>query len=238
MQISGERFGAVEHAKSLTSSLKIKEELGVSHKPAVRRPEFWFPHDNPLYYLPVSPSSILLFPPADLLASLIALFFRTTNPYFRLIHEPTFLRQINSGLHYSSHSFGSVVLAACALGARYSDDPRVGEGHYRGWTYYSQLEPVRAGQYIPQEDILWHIQLFPLMMLYAYALAIPHQCWLLTGMGIRLAQSKNVHRLKRKEGVEWTVEDEMLKRAWWTLMVLDVYVSTLSAKMRMTNEDE
>jgi hypothetical protein len=42
-----------------------------------------------------------------------------------LLHRPTFEKEIAEGLHKRNATFGAVVLVVCAIGSRYSDDPRV-----------------------------------------------------------------------------------------------------------------
>lgn len=97
------------------------------------------------------------FPPADLMASLISLYFSEYNVFSPLLHRPTFERSIEIGLHLRDNKFASVVLLVCALGARASDDPRVllpvelmnlnrkGKSkeertyHSAGWMYFEQV---------------------------------------------------------------------------------------------------
>lgn len=228
------QFGASSDAKFIGVAKDLKKQINPKH--SARRPEFWYPQE--WQYLPKPGKTPLVFPPQDLIDDLVIIYFNTLNQHFCLLHGPTVLRQIAAGLHYESHSFGSVVLAVCALAARHSADPRVGGGLRAGWDCYKQLKAVGPGEPISADTSLWDLQLFPLMVLYAYGLTVVDQCWLLTGMGIRMAQAMHLHRLKRKEGVIWTARDELLKRAWWALMMLDVYVSTLTGRTRMTNPDQ
>jgi hypothetical protein len=81
-----------------------------------------------------------------------------------LLHRPTFESSLASGLHLIDHSFGSIVLAVCALASRlvwlyalfsfrsrhfrYSDDPRVVLGGTNsklssGWEWFQQINPAR-----------------------------------------------------------------------------------------------
>ena len=65
------------------------------------------------------------FPPDDLMPALWDLFFTRCNMYMPLLHRPTFEQGIADGLHLRDEGFGSTVLLACAIGARFSGDPRV-----------------------------------------------------------------------------------------------------------------
>ena len=87
------------------------------------------------------------FPPNDLLYSLIDLYFEHINHYYPLLHRPTFLHDIRNGLHLSNEAYGSIVLLVCAVGSKFSDDPRVIlEGtnslHSCGWKYFMQVQSV------------------------------------------------------------------------------------------------
>lgn len=42
-----------------------------------------------------------------------------------LLHQPTFQRGLDAGLHERNRAFGELTLSVCALGARYSSDERV-----------------------------------------------------------------------------------------------------------------
>ncbi|KIY68366.1 hypothetical protein CYLTODRAFT_374486 [Cylindrobasidium torrendii FP15055 ss-10] len=235
LEISRE-FGATKDVKVLQSARALKAELDPAHN--IRRKAFWVSPEQSWEYLDMPHFAPLVFPDADLLDVLVSLYFQYFNPQICLIHAPTFRRQIAKGLHYASHAFGSVVLGVCALASRYTDDLRVGEGHHKGWVYFSQLRAVHGGQCLAKENLLWDLQLFPLMILYAYSLTLPNVARSLTGSGIRIAQTSNLHRLKREEGRLWSVENEMLKRVWWVLVTMDVYVCSLGGKTRATNFEE
>ena len=65
------------------------------------------------------------FPEPDLLSALVGHYFKHINIELPLLHRPTFERDIAQGLHERNATFGAVVLLVCAMGSRYSDDPRV-----------------------------------------------------------------------------------------------------------------
>jgi hypothetical protein len=65
-----------------------------------------------------------------------------------LLHRPTFGKSVANGLHLKDNSFGAIVLLVCALGSRYSDDPRVFlEGsdstHTCGWKWFIQVQTIQ-----------------------------------------------------------------------------------------------
>ncbi|ELU39750.1 fungal zn(2)-Cys(6) binuclear cluster domain-containing protein [Rhizoctonia solani AG-1 IA] len=117
-----------------------------------RRPQFWATNKLAQNTLIVSRGSrylndicnilsgkeILHLPPPDLFESLVDLFFTHVSPQIPIIHEPTLRVQILSGLHTRDYSFARLMLAICALGARWSKDPRV--------LHESEREAVEAGK--------------------------------------------------------------------------------------------
>ena len=66
-----------------------------------------------------------VFPPTDLLHSLVSIYFDLFNIYNPLLHRPTFERDVREELHLRDSGFGAVLLMVCALAARASNDPRV-----------------------------------------------------------------------------------------------------------------
>ncbi|KAF9052197.1 hypothetical protein BDZ89DRAFT_1056540 [Hymenopellis radicata] len=223
------QYGAEEFIKTVFDLKTLDPHY--SH----RRPVFW---TRPVWQnmTPVL-TSPLLFPPSDLIYSLVNHFLDTTNNHLCLLHGPSFRRDISNGIHYTSRQFGSVVLAVCAIASRTSNDPRVADGHQLGWEWFKQLRPLDSIDYA-SPGCLWDLQLFVLMVLYMYRVSIlGGKCWLFAGMGIRLAQHMRIHR-KRRSNEPWTPLDESLKRAWWALITVDCYASSLSGRMICANLDE
>ena len=68
---------------------------------------------------------IASWPDADLVRSLIDLFFQLCNPFLPLLHQPTFERDFAAELYKTNWSFTKVCLALFAYAARFSNDPRV-----------------------------------------------------------------------------------------------------------------
>lgn len=75
--------------------------------------------------------------------SLIYNYFTRVNVFIPLLHRPSFERSLREGLQFKDRQFGSTVLMVCAIGSRYSPDPRVfldGETELScGWKYFSQI---------------------------------------------------------------------------------------------------
>lgn len=88
------------------------------------------------------------FPDDDLALDLINLYFANINLYLPLLHRPTFEKSVAKGLHHTDERFACTYLLVCAIGARYSDDPRVlldgvESLHSCGWKWFSQVQMVK-----------------------------------------------------------------------------------------------
>lgn len=64
-----------------------------------------------------------------------------------VLHEIQFRRDVAAGLHLHDQQFGALVLTVCAIGAKYSDDPRVflegaNSEHSAGWKWFRQVRPI------------------------------------------------------------------------------------------------
>ncbi|THU91804.1 hypothetical protein K435DRAFT_673335, partial [Dendrothele bispora CBS 962.96] len=174
---------------------------------------------------------------------LIDLYFTHINLFLPLFHRPTFDRHVLSGLHHRDRQFGQVLLAVCATGARYSDDPRVyyydddttrkGNEFSVGWKWFRQIKLVKNNLTSPPS--LFDLQLCVVPVMFLQSTSTPEACWILSSLGIRYAQDVGAHR--RRFG-EPTVESELWKRAFWALYILDAFVSAFMGRPRATSADD
>ncbi|KAJ7734069.1 fungal-specific transcription factor domain-containing protein [Mycena metata] len=173
------------------------------------------------------------FPPVDLLAELVGLYFTHQNIYVPLLHRPTFERGIVEGLHLRDNGFGATVLLVCAVGSRWSTDPRVvptvprgcdGEmsGLACGWEWFDQVPLV--GNHMFGQATLYDLQYYCLAVQFLMDGSAPQACWTLIGVGLRLAQDIGAHRRNARVEVP-SVEGELFKRAFWALVYMDRIVS-------------
>ncbi|KAK0203121.1 fungal-specific transcription factor domain-containing protein [Desarmillaria ectypa] len=229
-------FGKSSGMMLIKNAIEMKNAY--SNSPLItldlRRPHFWtvYPWQRPV------PEDVppLRFPPPDLLDHLVSIFLNTTNAHFFILHGPTFLREIAAGTHFSSRDFGNLVLGVCAVASRHSDDPHVGPLAQAGWEWYLQLRPIHLSRFSTAAT-LWELQLYPLMVLFLYGSTTPEACFLLIGVGVRLAQDVGVHRKRIKPLEEWTTEDELWKRIFWALVITDVFVSAFVGRPRATTSE-
>lgn len=197
------------------------------------------------------------FPPDDLMKHLIDCYFKRMNVAIPLLHRPTFEKGIADGLHKRDEGFGSTVLLVCALGARWSEDPRVilpgtNSGHSAGWEWFRQVQWVRRSLLSPPR--LYDLQIccvraiFARVCVYANAHQLtaiflhgsstPQSSWTVIGTGIRLAQDVGAHRRKVYNHNKRTVEDELWKRAFWVLVCLDRFISSALGRPCAIHDEE
>lgn len=103
------------------------------------------------------------FPDPDLLASLVDLYFTNVNTFLPLLHHPMFEKSLADNVHLRDDGFGAVVLLVAAVGARYSDDPRVALAgtdalHSAGWAWFNQVQMVRRSLFSPPS--LYDLQIY------------------------------------------------------------------------------
>ncbi|KAK6977508.1 Zn(2)-C6 fungal-type domain-containing protein [Favolaschia claudopus] len=192
-----------------------------------RRMHYWT--YNPFHdrIPPAAPDTPPTFPPPDLLADLTSCYFTHKNIYFPVLHRPTFERALASNLHLRDSAFGAVVLLVCAIGARFSDDPRLNrdekekeEPLRRGWEFFDQV-PFGLDHIFETPGIY-------LLQYYCLAVAFlenstPAAAWSLIGIGLRIAQDVGAHR-HSNDGPP-SVDSELWKRAFWVLVSYDRQVS-------------
>ncbi|KAJ1311793.1 hypothetical protein OPQ81_010258 [Rhizoctonia solani] len=184
----------------------------------------------------VSPQD-LWFPPDDLLASLVDLYFTRFNIILPLLHRPTFEAQLEQKLHWKDPSFAAVVLLVCANGSRFSDDTRVMPYYAEdippesrefdaGILFYRQVDVCSMGVF--PVDVLFEHQIMTLGAMYL-TIANPSAVLVTTGVGLRLSMQRGIHRNAWQGEANThnkTLNDEMWRRVFWCSYVLDVLFST------------
>ncbi|KAE9395145.1 hypothetical protein BT96DRAFT_997922 [Gymnopus androsaceus JB14] len=225
-------FGKSSNMMLMKTAVLIKEEilgerLHIHSGNATRRMEFWTLH--PWQREPTHLQRPLTFPEDDLLQSLCTLYFIHVHPYIPLIHQVQFERAMSEGLHLQDRRFGLVALGVCAVGSRFSNDPRnlvdgTSNEHSLGWRWYEQTSFLRGSFLEPPS--LYDLQSCCLSALYLMGACISDSSmWAIVGLGIRLAQDMGLHRKKqRRPGPECpaaqrTVQSELCTRAFWKLPI-------------------
>ncbi|KAJ7926737.1 fungal-specific transcription factor domain-containing protein [Mycena leptocephala] len=164
------------------------------------------------------------FPSEPLMGQLLELYFTHQNIYLPLLHRPTFERGVLEGLHLRDDGFAATVLVVCAIGSRWSMDPRMtGAGLSCGWEWFNQVPQVE--RHLFGQTKLYDLQYYCLAVEFLAGSSSPQACWMLAGIGLRLAQTVGIHRRTSRIEVP-SVERELLKRAFWVLVWLDRNISS------------
>ncbi|KIK97466.1 hypothetical protein PAXRUDRAFT_10160 [Paxillus rubicundulus Ve08.2h10] len=180
------------------------------------------------------------FPEEDLGISLVNLYFINMNSLTPLLHRPSFERKILDGDHLHDSSFGAVYLLVCAVGSRFSDDPRVFlEGtdseHSVGWKYFGQVQLI--GKTLLGPPALEDLQVYCLSAMFLQGMSAPQACWTIVGIGIRLAQDVGAHR-RKAYNAKPSVDGELWKRTFWVLIILDRQMSSLLGRPCAIQDDD
>ncbi|KAK1219772.1 Gypsy retrotransposon integrase-like protein 1 [Marasmius sp. AFHP31] len=197
-----------------------------------RRDVFWKVHPYQRQVPPGCPPlplpSDYTFPEPLLLSSLVSLYFDHINPYLPILHRGIFERSVREGLHHRDIHFAGVLLVVCAIGARYSDDPRVLEDHANEGIGKSRLT---AGW-------KWFRQLYCITPFFLQGTTTPEASWIVLGVAFRFAQDLGIHRRKPETITNPTVESQLWNRAFWGLVAVDVVVSTFLGRPRAMYPDD
>lgn len=111
-----------------------------------------------------SPPIHFEYPDMDFMRHLVDRYFDNLNVILPLLHRPSFMRSIKEGLHQVDHNFGATVLLVCAIGCRYTDDPRVAHEittstSCTAWKFFNQMHQLKRIHYLPHS--LYEAQLYP-----------------------------------------------------------------------------
>ncbi|KAJ7610455.1 fungal-specific transcription factor domain-containing protein [Roridomyces roridus] len=179
-----------------------------------------------------TPRRSFLFPDCDLTVALIRLYFDKVNVFFPLLHRATFERAFAADTHLREDDdgvgFARTLLLVCALGARYSDDPRVclqehlvnseEYGSTAGWKWFDEVELTR--ETASRQPTLYDLQCYALAVQFLDRTSSARACWTVVGIGLHVGKDIGAHRAKpRPTGL--TAEHELERRAYWTLTLFD-----------------
>ncbi|KAJ7053852.1 fungal-specific transcription factor domain-containing protein [Mycena amicta] len=201
----------------------------------VQRADFW---SAPLWEKYTIMYPPLVFPDADLLDTLVYIYFEQVNPMLGLLHRSTFERSIKARRHLFERAFGEVVLGVCAIASKYSDDPRVfldeaprDSEHSAGWKWFAQVRPTSAS--FDAAQALLQLQRLALGILYFSGSSTPDECWFHVGVGLRFLQAVGAHTSGWYKNPKLDPLDaELYKRVFWMLVFWESLMSTSKGRPR------
>ncbi|KAJ3771850.1 fungal-specific transcription factor domain-containing protein [Lentinula raphanica] len=236
LAIDGKRhYGGSSTFQLVRNALRAKGEISGGVQPSIKVdklkrtvPEWQAP-------LPSTPSPFT-FPADDLLHTLVDLYFSNVEPYFPMLHRKTFERSLSDGVHLTDRRFGALLLMLCTLASQHSDDPRtlsdgVPSEHSKGWKYFRQIQLVHEIQESPS---IYEFQLYPLASFFLHTTNVSSTAFFLVAIGIRAAHQKGVHE-QHFAIADNPIETELWRRAFWCLIVFDVYASITLGRPQVTS---
>ncbi|KIK67377.1 hypothetical protein GYMLUDRAFT_37484 [Collybiopsis luxurians FD-317 M1] len=221
---------------SSTSSALLGPEVANS----LRRPEFWCAPKWELVYegLQVDSPELLdsvlkEFPEAKLAEELIQYYFQHVNPLHSLLNKSLFYRQWNDRLYERDIWFSALVMSIFAVASRWSNDSRVLPREHSkqgsreldfskaGWHFFNIAIAIhRARRSLLYTASLFEVQTFSLLSLFLRGTAYYAVGWLLSSVGLRKAMDVGAQRKTVYKRIP-SAEDELWKRAFWLLIIMD-----------------
>ncbi|KAJ7633736.1 fungal-specific transcription factor domain-containing protein [Mycena rosella] len=172
---------------------------------------------------PRPPATNYTFPDEDLLFSLVSLYFEN-NTFLPLLHRPSFERAVRHRSHRADEAMARTVLLVCALGARYSTDPRVhlsSAGKAPGWQWFEQVQICQ--HFRSEYTSIIDVQCSCLTIMFLDATANPRICWNIIGFALRAGQDIGLHRFNMDSRAT-AFERELERRASWVLLLFDTQI--------------
>lgn len=167
------------------------------------------------------------FPPPDLAASLIELYFRHVHRWDPIIHKPTFIQLYSTDAATTDPSFRALCYAVFATASRFSNDPRVlSDGQFGQVTKQGAGALYAAASYLcaSAPSVPWNLfdlQYAAVMSRFLLASSSPTTVWQMTGCWIRTAQDVGSHREKTPQWTRSIMHDQLRKRAFWFMVKVD-----------------
>ncbi|KAL0576287.1 Gypsy retrotransposon integrase-like protein 1 [Marasmius crinis-equi] len=208
------------------------------HNKELKREDYWRIHSWETEFRSRA-SEHYTFPEHDLLWHLINLYFEKINVFFPILHGPTFRKAMMQGQHLVDPHFGGMVLMVCALGAKYSDDPRVfyvpGKELSAGWGWFRQVRMTRGSLFA--EPSIYELQFYCMTVIFIIGTSSPQVSYMLIGIGIRYAIELGVHR-RKPEGTRHTAQHEQERRVFWVLLSLDRCVCNFTGRPSALRDED
>ncbi|KAF5346129.1 hypothetical protein D9758_009916 [Tetrapyrgos nigripes] len=232
-RMQNRHFGKSSSVFLITSAIDI-----MKYPYYERRWEYYVPSQFERTYVEGKP--VYEFPEHDHLQSLVEVYFTHHHPHVPLLHQASFERSVAEGLHLRDHQFGALVLAVCSVASKYSVDSRnLPEDSSvtlaLGWRWFQQLKLTR--NMFAEPVSLYELQTFCLEISFLRTSFHNEASWLLTGLCIRLAHERGLHR--RRDPLEKpTLERELWKRAFWFLSMNDTLWSAFFGRPCASSKDE
>ncbi|ORY56531.1 fungal-specific transcription factor domain-domain-containing protein [Leucosporidium creatinivorum] len=160
-------------------------------------------------------------PPAEILQLFVDLFFSHFNGQLPLLHRPSFERALFAGLADSDASFRTLLFTVLAIGARWLDDPQA----QRDWTpkalFISSCSLFNIRVFSSACPTLYDLQASALVVVHLLGAESSPCAWSAAGIGLRKLVDVGAHLETSEKWTRSPLEDQLRKRAFHLLYVLD-----------------
>ncbi|KAI0090953.1 fungal-specific transcription factor domain-containing protein [Irpex rosettiformis] len=212
------------------TALDVKQDYSGQAGPGATVEDLFFPDNSDIPWLEgkFATREEEIFPPESypepsMMWSFVELYFSYCNVFAPLLHRAMFEKSIKEGLHLVDAGFASTLMLVCAIGAKFSDDPRVlpdaNHSTSAGWNYFSRVQDTRRSIKLGRPT-LYDVQIPCLIAVFLLGGPCPQVCSRIIAHGIRVAQDLGIHRRKCYKDVT-VAEGELRKRAFWILLTID-----------------
>ncbi|KAK4049503.1 protein phosphatase regulatory subunit Sds22 [Microbotryomycetes sp. JL221] len=162
-------------------------------------------------------------PPADLVLSLVNLFFDTINKSWPVLHRPSFERLLLAGTAATDATFRSLLFVMLAISARMSTDPRLTGVFASGALYCASCLDVAP--HVPRPPSLFYLQASMLGITYLLGSEQSTRAWVATGIAQRHFIDVGAHFETSPTWKASPLVDQLRKRAFHALLSLDRQLS-------------
>ncbi|KAL7416421.1 fungal-specific transcription factor domain-containing protein [Mrakia frigida] len=184
---------------------------------------------SPKFFALTSPNIFDTWPDESLATLLIDSYFGYPSEGIPLLQRSHFLSQYHTQQLYFAHEgFARLCLLVFAVGSLYLDDlrvnfPRSEDARSRGWIYFHAFRKIDKSPIMPTD--LYDLQIAVLLAMFLRVqCGQPRASWMITGQGLRAAVDIGAHRRGTQRSDD-PVENELFRRAFWCLQVLDIEFS-------------
>ncbi|GAA5929605.1 Zn(II)2Cys6 transcription factor [Sporobolomyces koalae] len=185
-------------------------------------------------------SSVAL-PPPDLAARLIEAAFDEHQVQW-VIPKAFFLECVSKGMVETDATFKGLYFAILAVGSRFipnTRDPAHTPGEARiveGWTWYRAS--LGSSGSLMATPTLWSLLRDTVLVFWQIGSAGYVSCWALAGWGVRQAIDVGAHCENRADWTTSPLRNQLRKRAFFTLVAFDYYISAVLGRPFAIHEDD
>jgi hypothetical protein len=181
-------------------------------------------------------SGLFILPPKEVTKRLVDHYFEFCSPTYRYLHRQTVMHSL--AVLYEDHerldpAQCAIIFMCCAWSANSTSDLK---GPYTGAVDSERFYQAAKSQ-LDRANVnsLAALQAHFMVCLYLLFSSRINQAWIMMGIIVRLAQAMGLHRRTVYRSV---LENELGKRTFWSIYVLDRYLSVILGRPCALHDDD